>query len=119
MYREQFPFCPAPAGFKWEPIIYSFDPTNTPALSVLLSSGQETDDIPLLLDSDADFYWCGTRASIGGLQMQLKIPYTNPVMDQPIEDALYAGLPLPPAVMEPLFTFCPKGSAVTVKLRQP
>lgn len=118
MYRPQFPFCPAPAGYRWEPVIYAFDTTNTPALSVLLNPGEETDNIPLLLDSDADFYWCGTRFLFSGLDVQLKDPFTAPLMDDAEVPELEADSAMP-TVLEPLGCFCPKGSAILIRIAKP
>src|SRR5512143_2645119 len=118
MYRPQFPFCPPPEDYRWEPVVYSFDPTNTPELSLSLVAGNQTDGIPLLLDSDADFYWCATRMVTDGLDVQLLDPFTSPLMDDLLPSPLYADAAIP-TVMEPLGTFCPKGSPIWVKLKHP
>lgn len=118
MYRGQFPFCEAPAGYRWVPVIYAFDSTNTPALSLFLASGQQTDNIPLVLDSDEDFYWCGTRLLFTGLTLELKDPQTDPLMDGLIVPELYADRAMP-TVLEPLGTFCPKGSAIQLRIGKP
>jgi len=119
MYRPQFPFCPPPEGMAWYPVIYAFDTTNTPALLVSLASGEETNDIPLLLDSDADFYWCATKMEGNhDLQVRLKIPFTNPLMDDFVPPEVYADS-VQPTTFDPLGLFCPKGSAILIALKRP
>jgi len=91
MYRPQFAFPAAPAGFQWQPCIYQFDQTNLPALGNLtLVSGQESGYIPLMLDHDAPFTLLAVRISNGGVKVLLFDPWSNQLMDDYINPPIYA-----------------------------
>jgi hypothetical protein len=118
MYRPQFPIPDPPAGFAWLPVIYSFDHTNTPALLLSIVSGQQTDDIPLVLDSDADFYWCATKVRAPGVELQLKDPFTNPLADDFVAAELYAAADIPTA-LDPPGLHCQAGATIYARFRIP
>ena len=115
MYRPQFPIADAPEGFEWVPVIYCFDQTNTPALGVSLTIGEQTDDIPLVLDSDADFYWMATRIPSTFLRVQLKDPFTDPLSDDFVAAVLFADGEEPTALEAPGL-HCPAGSSILIRL---
>jgi hypothetical protein len=116
VYRPQFPISPAPEGFEWVPTIYSFDATNTPALSLAITGTQQTDDIPLLLDDDADFYLMAIKVNAPLVKMILKDPYTAPLVDDFVSPLLWAD-DLQPTVVETPGLYCPAGSALLAKFR--
>jgi hypothetical protein len=58
LYRPQFPI---PSDARDEEFQYAFSQENTPALNLLLAPGEQTAYIPLLLESDASFFWRGLQ----------------------------------------------------------
>ena len=116
-FRPQFPIrVPDDPDYEWHPIILSFDPTNTPALSVSLATGQQTGDIPLLPLDRQDFWLNGVKAYAPGLKLLLKDADDNPLMDDFTSPALVIGDILVTALEAPL-TFFPRGSYLTVQLQ--
>jgi hypothetical protein len=118
VYRQQFPIYPPPEGFEWVPTLYAFDGTNTPGLFLALSNGQQTDDIPLLLDNDADYYVMAIKASDpASIDVLLKSPFTDPLSDDFVAPNLWADNFQPTAIETPGL-YCPAGSALLVKFRK-
>lgn len=81
MYRPQFAY-PTPEGCEDQRCHYSFDGSNTPSLVGNLGAGLSTPKIPLLLDSDADFFLRAIQLQPGlGLQIRLEDGDGNPLSD--------------------------------------
>ena len=118
MFRPQFALPAAPAGWVYQPCVYQFDRTNTPAFaSVILASGAQTGDIPLRLDKDACFILLAVKIIADGFDLELRDPWTNPLMDGFISPDLYAsGLPPSTAVEGPGLEV-PAGAIFTVRLQ--
>ncbi len=119
MFRPQFTAPPPtpPPGFVWQPCVYEFDPTNTPAFAgISLSTGQETGYIPLTLDSDAPFYLLAIKIEHTTANFQIRDPQTNELIDAFVPPELFASN-LPPAAVLEMGVLCPKGSVLEVKLQ--
>jgi hypothetical protein len=82
MYRPQFPYI-TPSGCQDQRCPYSFDLTNTPALTGSLPAGQSIHGVPLPIDKDADYYLRGVQSSDLGLgfQFRLEDPLGHPLSD--------------------------------------
>jgi hypothetical protein len=118
MYRHQFPFTAAPEGFMWQPCIYQFDQNNVPALgSLVLTPGQQTGHIPLLLDPDACFTLLAVKIENGGLNVLLFDPWSNQLMDDFVRPALYASADGAASVLEGPGVAVPAGSAFSLRLQ--
>ena len=57
-----------PPGFRARPFSYYFDVTNLPVLGTL-TAGAYLRDIPLVLDSDAPWVWCGFATILPALSV--------------------------------------------------
>jgi hypothetical protein len=118
MYRPQFAMPPAPDGWVWQTCAYQFDRTNTPAFAaVVLAAGEQTGDIPLHLDKDACFVLLAIKIIADGFNLEIRDPWTNPLMDTFILPDLYAsGLP-PVTTLEGPGLEVPAGAVFTVRLQ--
>jgi hypothetical protein len=118
MYRAQFALPPAPAGFRWQPCVYQFDRTNTPAFaSVVLPTGAESGYIPLHLDKDACFVLLAAKITADGFNVWLFDPWSNPLMDSYINADEFADGTSPAAVLEGPGLEVPAGSVFTIRLQ--
>jgi len=118
MFRPQFAMPVAPAGFVYQPCVYQFDRTNTPAFAaVVLASGAQTGDIPLHLDKDACFILLAVKVIADGFNLELRDPWTNPLMDGFIDGDLYAGRVPPATALEGPGLEVPAGAVFTVRLQ--
>ena len=118
MYRPQFAMPPAPEGFTWQPCIYQFDRTNTPAFgNVILSKGQESPYIPLHLDKDACFVLLATKITADGFNVLLFDPWSNQLMDDYLNASLFAGKLPPATALEGPGLSVPPGAVFTVRLQ--
>ena len=118
MFRPQFPLPPPPAGYVWQPCLYQFDSTNTPAFSgISLTAGQETGYIPLHLDDDAPFVLLAVRMLNANVGVQLWDPHQNELMDSYVLPNVYAGAPPLTTVLEGPGIECPRGSVFNVRLQ--
>lgn len=143
MYRPQFAFS-TPEGCRDEEFTYFFDANNTPMLGTDLytSAGLKLDNIPLVFEQDAPFYWRGikvgmTRAAaeqpttyvFPDLWMMFQDCYLNPLSDGLVPATQY-GFPMnplqfqnslltgPPVPLDPEI-YCPKGGYLLLFLRTP
>lgn len=81
MYRPQFAY-PTPKDTEDHRCHYSFDGSNTASLVGNLGAGLSTPRIPLLLDSDADFFLRAIQLQPGlGLHIRLEDCFGNPLSD--------------------------------------
>ena len=97
MNRPQFAFKNAPDGYEDQDFVYVFDASNTPALAQGLASGESILNIPLQLQSDAEFIARGIEVfDTSGLAMlRLRTP-SGDYMQSDWTPALdYAGHPVP------------------------
>jgi len=118
MYRPQFAFPPAPAGYAWQPCIYQFDMTNVEALgSISLTKGQESGHIPLPLDHDSIFILMGAKVQHGLLDILLFDPWSNQLMDDYVNPALYASDVQPFTILEGPGIEVPPGAVFALRLR--
>ncbi len=118
MFRPQFAMTPAPAGWVYQPCIYQFDRTNTPAFAaVVLASGDQTGDIPLHLDKDACFILLAVRIISDGFDIELRDPWTNPLMDDFTNGDIYAERLVPVTTLEGPGLEVPAGAVFTVRLQ--
>jgi hypothetical protein len=118
MYRPQFPLPPAPDGFAWQPCIFQFDRTNTPALGRLtLGTGQVSGYIPLKLDDDAPFTLLAVRISNAGVSLMLFDPFTNELMEDFVDPRLYASNTVPVTPLEGPGIDVRAGAVFTVRLQ--
>lgn len=118
MFRPQFARPDAPEGFIWQPCIYQYDVTNTPAFqSLALVPGSETGYIPLDLDRDAPFVLLAIRMVTQGLNVQLWDPYNNPLMEDYTPPEEYAGHPPFTTILEGPGIECVKGGTFQVRLQ--
>jgi len=144
MYRPQFAYA-TPPGCKDEDFAYFFDGSNTPLLNQGLFSGQYIDNIPLVLEQDAPFYWRGWKIELrhvatGGcpptttttyitpdLAVRFRDCYENYLSDGliPATEYGFAQNPLqflgqfvigPPVLVEPEI-YCPRGGVINLYLR--
>lgn len=118
MYRPQFLMPAAPAGMVWQPCIYQWDRTNTPAFgNIVLASGSESGNIPLHLDKDACFVLLACKVIADGFDVEIFDPWTNPLTDTFVNTDLFAGKLSPAAVLEGPGVEVPAGAVFTVRLR--
>jgi hypothetical protein len=118
MFRPQFPFPSPPPGFIWQPCIFRFDKTNTPAfVGVSLATGQESGYIPLPLDQDAPFILMAIKVGHTNVNVQILDPYGNELMDTYVDPAEYASDTVPPTILEGPGIECPKGGRFQVRLQ--
>jgi hypothetical protein len=94
-YRPEFAYG-TPEGFDDEPFVYSFDASNTPAITGVLASGTTLTNIPFLLQQDAPFILHGWRIEVSGggdntLRVQVKDPQGNYLMDDYTPVGLVSG----------------------------
>lgn len=81
MYRPQFAYR-TPKDTEDHRCHYSFDGSNTAFLVGNLGAGLSTGRIPLLMDSDADFFLRAIQLQPSlGLQIRLEDCYGNPLSD--------------------------------------
>jgi len=118
MFRPQFPRPAAPPGFIWQPCLYQFDETNTPAFAeISLASGDESGYIPLHLDRDAPFVLLGIKIQQSTVNVQLWDPHGNELMDTYVTPDEYATDLCPFTILEGPGIECPKGSVFQVRLQ--
>lgn len=117
MFRPQFPCPPAPKGFVWQPCVYEFDVTNTPAFRLSLAANQETGWIPMKLDSDAPFVLKAIKISRSGFNVILKDPHENELMNDYLDPVEFANNVPPFTILEGPGIECPSGSTFRVKLQ--
>ena len=102
MNRPQFAFKDAPEGYEDQDFVYVFDASNTPALAQVLAPGQSILNIPLQLQSDAEFLLRGIEVFdlSGTAVMRLRTPNGDYVQSDWTPALDYAGHPVPvePAV---------------------
>jgi hypothetical protein len=83
-YRAQFDSPPAPRGFHDEDFVHYYDAINTPTLGQALPAGATLRDIPLVLETDADFIARGIRIIGAGLvQYRFREPNGGYLSEQP------------------------------------
>lgn len=118
MYRPQFAIPDAPPGFVYQPCVYQFDRTNTPAFSnIVLPTGAESPYIPLHLDKDACFVLLAVKAIADGFNILLFDPWSNQLSETYVNTDLFAGRLPPAAVLEGPGLEVPAGSVFTVRLQ--
>jgi hypothetical protein len=118
MYRPQFPMPKAPDGWAWQPCVYQFDTTNTPAFSgLILNPGQETGHIPLKIDKDSCFVLLAVRVFNFPANVLLFDPWTNQLMDDYVRPSLYASDEVMYTVLEGPGIEVPAGSTFAVRLQ--
>lgn len=146
MHRPQFAY-PAADGCRDEEFTYFFDGSNTPMLYTDIS-GKRIDDIPLMLERDAPFFWRGIKlaavesaggpnGTIGGVtgfaipnvSVLFRDPYHNDLSDG-LVPAVHYGFPSNPvAYGNALYTgvpflldpeiYCPPGGYILLFLEAP
>lgn len=88
MYRPQFAYS-TPPGCRDEEFTYFFDGSNTPLLNQDFT-GITVENIPLVLEQDAPFYWRGwkfaVRAGAAGCPPVFSGAYDTPDMDIRLRD---------------------------------
>jgi hypothetical protein len=72
-YRAQFAYRPAPTGFHDEDFTHFYNAISTPALGMTIAAGDTLKDIPLVLETDADFIARGIRI-MGQARFQFREP---------------------------------------------
>lgn len=118
MFRPQFAIPPACPGYVWQPCVYQFDPTNTPAfVNILLAAGQETGHIPLPLDDDAPFQLMAIKIEHSAVNVQLWDPFGNELMDTYVDPSEYASDVAPYTILEGPGILCHEGSTFQVRLQ--
>jgi hypothetical protein len=117
MFRPQFPDVAPPPGFVWQPCVYSFDYTNTPAFILALASSQESGWIPMHLDSDAPFILKAIKIVHSGLNVILRDPHYNELSDDFENPNEYSTAVSPWTVLEGPGIDCPSGSTFHVRLQ--
>lgn len=146
MYRPQFAY-QTPDGCKDVEFAYFFDGSNTPLLYQDIS-GKRIDNIPLVMEQDAPFYWRGIKigaqvstsgpnGSVGGItnyavpnvSVKFQDCYQNNLSDNLIP-ATHYGFPMnpiqffhsmltgPPFLLDPEI-YCPPGGYILLFLRAP
>ena len=95
--RPQFAFKEAPEGFEDEDFVYVFDASNTPALVQALAPGESILNIPLQLQSDAEFIVRGIEVfdTSGLAQIRLRTPQGDYLQSDWTPALDYAGHPVP------------------------
>lgn len=138
MYRPQFAY-ETPSGCRDEEFVYYFDSSNTPQLAVDIS-GNRIDNIPLVLEQDAPFYWRGVKVDFisgsGGpgpmapqLFCKFQDPYQNDLSDGlvPATHAFFAQNPVNfntadytgPCVLHEPEIYCPRGGVILFFVQAP
>ena len=118
MYRPQFAFPAAPDGFTWQPCIYQFDRTTTPALgSLVLATGGVSGYIPLPLDHDAPCILLACRVSNAGVKIEFFDPWSNELMDDFVDPSLFASEFVQMTTLEGPGIEVPAGAVFTVRLQ--
>jgi hypothetical protein len=118
MYRPQYAMPQAPTGWVYQPCVYQFDRTNTPAFaSVVLATGAQTGDIPLHLDKDACFILLAVKVIADGFNLEIRDPWTNPLMDDFMNGDLWANRLPPCTALEGPGLEVPAGAVFTVRLQ--
>lgn len=126
MYRPEFAY-ETPAGFEDEPFEHFFDKNNAPALAGPFTSGQQVLDIPLRLDTDADFFWRAIKITAASQKFFIRFrdPFGNLLSDYipaanyiPSPTRFEAPLGSAPVPLEPEIP-CPAGSIVFVDIAIP
>lgn len=131
-YRAQFAYAPAPSGFHDEDFVHYYDAINTPTLGLIMDAGSTLRDIPLVLETDADFLARGIRI-YGSVHFRLREPNGAYLSEQPpanppvLFHSYVAGgvlifpfglVELPTVPLEPGIV-CPAGSAFLLYLYNP
>lgn len=118
MYRPQFPYPAAPAGFHWQPCAYQFDKNNVPAFAGIdLAAGAVSAHIPLKLDPGECFVLLGVKIQNGGVNVLLFDAWSNELMDDFVDPRLYASELQPFAQLEGPGIEQPAGSSFAVRLQ--
>jgi hypothetical protein len=120
-YRPQFDYPSPPPGYEDEDFEYVFNDANTPALGVLLASGQTSLSIPLLMQNDAPEYLI-RAIQVGNPQALLGIRFRDGFLN-PISDpdqfvsswAFASSQGNNGAVTEPELQ-CPGGAAILIDI---
>lgn len=125
MYRPQFTY-PTPSEFDDKDFVAYFDQTNTTQLNAALSlaAGATIIGIPLVLQSDAPFFWRGIKINgPSNFGVRFRDPYGNymssdylplPLDYEPQEPAVIGSNPV---VLEPQVR-CPAGSVILVDVKR-
>lgn len=144
MYRPQFAYA-TPLGCRDEDFTYHFDGSNTPLLNQNIS-GKTIDNIPLVLEQDAPFYWRAWKVTMRENQritestplvqyvapnfyVRLRDCYQNDLQDTwvPASECGFPQNPLtinssmltgPPVPLEPEI-YCPRGGVILAFLQAP
>ena len=125
MYRPQFAY-PTPDGFVDEDFDHYYDNLSVPLLGGMKT--QEVRNIPLQLDTDADFLWRGIKIPSAdantppNIGIQLRAPDGRYIMAGYVPIWLF-GLQLsqnpnyngPGSILEPEI-YCPRGSTILLNL---
>ena len=118
MFRPQFAMPQAPAGWVYQPCVYQFDATNTPAFAqIALASGDESGYIPLPLDKDAPFVLMAIKIQQSTVNVQIWDPSGNELTDTYVNPPEYATDLCPFTILEGPGVECPKGSVFQVRLQ--
>ncbi len=118
MYRPQFAMPNPVKGFVWQPCVYQFDATNTPAFAnIALVTNQETGHIPLSLDADVPFLLLGAKIQDSLVNVELWDPWGNMLMDGYLAPQLYASELPPFTVLEGPGIYCPAASVLQARLQ--
>lgn len=122
-YRPQFAY-PTPEGFQDEEFVQYFDSISNPALATVLAAGAEIRDIPLILDSNAEFHIRGIEVALENnneLGIQIRDPYGNYLSDGYVPAGAYSGQQLGdvgacPVALESEIV-CPPGGALSISIK--
>ena len=144
MYRPEFAY-PTPPGCRDEDFTYHFDGSNTPLLNQDIS-GKTIENIPLVLERDAPFYWRGWKVVLReaeipdegppiviyvfpNFQVKLRDCYDNNLQDNWISSTQF-GFPQnpvlfnntlltgPPCLLEPEI-YCPRAGVIMAWIQAP
>lgn len=127
IYRPQFPY-PTPDGFQDEEFEYYFDSSILPALNTAsLAIGQIVFNVPLVLQTDAPFFWRGLIVDNpgAGLAIRFRGPDGTYLSDDFVPLGFYS--PMPPAKHPPIGNAptivdfeipCEKGSVVYLDIKR-
>lgn len=129
MYRPQFPYAPAPSGYRDDDFDYYFDFTTVALLNNTgLATGAIIQNIQLPLQSDAPFLWKGVQVKgVNGadpiVAVQFKDAHSNYLSDDFVPLDLYVspngtspqagflGIVWEPPIL------CPAGSTIWLNLK--
>ena len=122
-YRAQFPFRPAPKGFRDEDFFYYFDGNNTLALAQPIPALDAIRNIALPLHRDAPFIWRGTKvlSDQPALGVEFRTPDGELMSDdvQPLYQSFWPGgfaiVGTVPVANEPGIE-CPLGAVIQLDL---